>query len=74
MKMREFTAVYQKKEEWYIAWVEELPGAHTQGKTLREAKENLLEATQLILEANRAIARHSSSRVRRESFRVGVPA
>lgn len=45
------TAVYKKVPEGYIAFVEELPGANTQGKTLDEARENLVEAVQLVLEA-----------------------
>ena len=47
------TAVYMKVPEGYVAFVEELPGANTQGATLEEARENLQEAIQLILEANR---------------------
>jgi predicted RNase H-like HicB family nuclease len=49
-----FTAVFQEsKEGGYIAFVEELPGANTQGKTLDEVRENLREAVELILNANR---------------------
>jgi predicted RNase H-like HicB family nuclease len=50
-----FTAVYQKKEQWYVAWVEEVPGANSQGKTLQEARENLQEALALVIEANRML-------------------
>ena len=50
------TAVYQKFPEGYVAFVEELPGANTQGKTLQEAKSNLIEAVDLVLEANRKLA------------------
>jgi len=51
---RAFTAVFQPADEGgYIAWVEELPGANTQGETLDEARENLKEAIELILEVNR---------------------
>jgi predicted RNase H-like HicB family nuclease len=50
---REFTAVIEKKGRWYVAWVEEIPGVNTQGKTLAEARRNLKEALQLILEQNR---------------------
>jgi len=53
----EFTAVYEKKGKWYIAYIEEIPGVNTQGKTLKEAKKNLKEALQLILETNREISR-----------------
>jgi predicted RNase H-like HicB family nuclease len=50
------TAVYLKVPEGYIGFVEELPGANTQGATLEETKANLEEAIQLVLEANRALA------------------
>jgi predicted RNase H-like HicB family nuclease len=46
-------AVYLKVPEGYIGFVEELPGANTQGATLEEARENLKEAVELVLEANR---------------------
>lgn len=51
-----FTAVFKQIGEWWIRYVEELPGANTQGKTLKEAHENLKEAVQLIIEANRELA------------------
>ncbi len=54
-----FTAVYLKVPEGYIAFVEELPGANTQGATLDEARENLQEAVSLVLEANRELAEKS---------------
>ena len=55
---RTFTAIIQPAEEGgYVAWVEELPGANTQGETLEETRENLKEAIQLILEVNRERAR-----------------
>lgn len=50
------TAVFQKVPEGYIGYVEELPGANTQGDTLDEARENLKEAIALVLEANRELA------------------
>ena len=53
------TAVFQKVPEGYIAFVEELPGANTQGDTLDEARENLTEAVELVLEANRVLAEES---------------
>ena len=52
-----FTVVFQKVPEGYIGFVEELPGANTQGSTLGETRENLKEAIQLILEANRYLMR-----------------
>jgi predicted RNase H-like HicB family nuclease len=50
------TAVYRKVPEGYIGFVEELPGANTQGATIDEARENLKEAIELVIEANRALA------------------
>ena len=55
----EFTAVFQKVSEGYIGFVEELPGANTQGATLDEARANLAEAVELVLEANRVLAEES---------------
>ena len=45
--------------EGYIGFVEELPGANTQGKTLQEARDNILEAIEMTLEANRILAQES---------------
>ncbi len=50
------TAVFQKVPEGYIGFVEELPGANTQGATLEETRENLNEAVERILEGNRSLA------------------
>jgi len=47
------TKVFQKVPEGYIGFVEELPGANTQGDTLEETRQNLEEAIILVLEANR---------------------
>jgi predicted RNase H-like HicB family nuclease len=45
-----------KVPEGYVAFVEELPGANTQGATIEEARENLQEAVAVVLEANRTLA------------------
>jgi len=50
------TAVFEKSPYGYIGYVEELPGANTQGATLEETKNNLMEAIKLVLESNREIA------------------
>ena len=54
--MEKFTAIFEQVDEWWIGYVEELPGTNTQGKTLEETRENLKEAVQLIIEVNRKLA------------------
>lgn len=71
---RQFTAIYQKTGKWFSAWIEEIPGVNTQGRTLKEAKENLKEALQLILETNRALAAGKAEKTHRELIRISVPA
>jgi len=69
----EFTAVYVQEDDGYIAFVEELPGANTQGDTLEEARENLRDAISMILDENREQARSVfpvTSRAIRESIAV----
>jgi len=54
------TAVFQKVPEGYIGFVDELPGANTQGATLEEARSNLQEAVTLVLEANRELLKEAT--------------
>jgi predicted RNase H-like HicB family nuclease len=56
MAQMSLTAVFMKVTEGYIAFVEELPGANTQGETLEEARANLNEAVAMVLDANRALS------------------
>jgi predicted RNase H-like HicB family nuclease len=46
-----FEATIEKRDKWYIGWVDAIPGAFSQGKTVKEVEENLKEAVQLILES-----------------------
>ena len=69
----EFTAVFREVREGYIAWVEELPGANSQGATLEEARSNLKEAVELVLDANREVVRQEETEGDiREPLRVGA--
>jgi predicted RNase H-like HicB family nuclease len=54
------TAVFRKFPQGYAAFVEELPGANTQGATLKQARANLKEAVEMVLQANRELAEESS--------------
>lgn len=47
MKVR---ANFVKDEKWWVAWTDEFPGALTQGQTLDEARENLVDAIHMIQE------------------------
>jgi predicted RNase H-like HicB family nuclease len=70
----ELTAVFKKVPECYIGWVEELPGANTQGKMLEEARENLQEAIRLVFEANRELTERDlqGEQVLKESVSVAA--
>ncbi|NQE45854.1 hypothetical protein C5S31_07525 [ANME-1 cluster archaeon GoMg2] len=69
-----FTAVFQKTDKWWIAFVEELPGANTQGETIDEARENLKEAVELILKSNRELSERefAGKDVIREELKIAV--
>lgn len=71
----QLTAIFMQVPEGYIAFVEELPGANTQGDTLEEARDNLREAVELVLEANRELAEQSlaGQSVIREPFPLATP-
>lgn len=68
------TAVFRKVPSGFVAYVEELPGANTQGATLEEARVNLEEAIDLVLEANRdlAMAELGDIEVIREPLRLSA--
>lgn len=79
MSTREFTAVYQKRGKYYIAWIEEIPGVNVQAITKKETKENLKEALKLILNANRSISKKRLSikqnlQLEKEPIHVAIPA
>ena len=69
------TAVFMQVPEGYVAFVEELPGANTQGDTLEEARENLREAVELVFEVSRELAEKSliGQAVTREAFEHVMP-
>lgn len=71
----QLTAVYMPVPEGFIAFVEELPGANTQGATLEEARTNLQEAVTMVLECNRELAEESLGelQVTKEPFVLTVP-
>ena len=48
--MRQFTAVIERDDDWYVALCPELDIA-SQGKSVEEARRNLIEAIELFFEA-----------------------
>ncbi len=74
MQKRDFTAVYAKQGRWIVAWIEELPGVNTQGRTQKEAKENLRDALSLVLAENKKLSaiKLYDTEVRREHMSVAV--
>ena len=47
-----FEATIEKHGQWWVGWVDAVPGANSQGRTLKEVQENIKEAVALVLEAN----------------------
>ncbi len=48
---KSYKATFLKRDKWWVAWSEDVPGALTQGKTLASAKANLRDAIRLMLRA-----------------------
>ena len=46
----EFTAIFEKDEDWYVAYCPEIPGAYGQGRTIEDCRSSLAGAIGLILE------------------------
>jgi len=68
-----FTAVFLEAPEGYVGFVEELPGANTQGATLAEARRNLKEAIRLVLDANRQLSQKGTGNKRVIREKIEVP-
>jgi predicted RNase H-like HicB family nuclease len=66
-----YTAVIQQHGEWWIGWIEEVPGVNSQGKTRQELLDNLRDALNEALEMNRAEARAAAGGPYEE---VSIPA
>jgi predicted RNase H-like HicB family nuclease len=63
IKHLKFTAVFvEEPTGGYSAYVEEIPGANTQGESIEEAKINLAEAIQLVLETNKILAQKNQGK------------
>ncbi len=70
---KKFTAIIEKRDMWYVGYVEDLPGVNTQGKTLKEVSDNLKEAIALVLETNRDLmSGETGSKVYRKTITVEI--
>jgi predicted RNase H-like HicB family nuclease len=69
---QEFEATIEKCDKWYIGWVDAVPGAFSQGRTVKEVEENLKEAVQLILESQRDLRDQSSGEILKKVIQVKV--
>ncbi len=74
-KSRTFTAVLKKVKGGYTAWIEEMPGVISEGKTRRETEANVKDALELMLETNRIMSfKDVTGDVERSEISVLTPA
>lgn len=70
---RTFEATIEKRDKWYIGWVDAVPGAFSQGRTIKEVQEDLKEAVQLILESQQELrAKGVAEKILKRKIRVQV--
>lgn len=55
-KTNTFNAIFKKVRGGYTAWIEEIPGVISEGKTRSKAEENLKDALKMMLETNRIMS------------------
>jgi predicted RNase H-like HicB family nuclease len=72
----QYTVIITPIEDgWYMATVPELPGAVTQGRTIKEARANIREAVELLLQSYRENAQKDApGNAIWETLDVDVPA
>lgn len=59
--LAKYTAVVKQDGEWWIGWVEEIPGVNSQGTTREELIENLRDALEEAIELNREDAKSAAA-------------
>ena len=55
-----FTAIIKRDGDWWIGWIEEVPGVNAQEKTKDELMSSLKEILSEVLEFNQAEARQAA--------------
>ena len=70
---RTFESTIEKRDKCYIGWIDAVPGAFSQGRTIKEVQENLKEATQLILEGQQELrTKGVAAKILKRKIRVQV--
>ncbi|MFA6432597.1 MAG: type II toxin-antitoxin system HicB family antitoxin [Candidatus Paceibacterota bacterium] len=59
MTKMKLTPVIKRDKNWFIAWIKEIPGVNTQGRTLQEVKENLKDALEMMREEKKVSRIHA---------------
>lgn len=55
MRRKAYTSKFVKSGKWWAAYIAEVPGVNTQGRTLSEARKNLKDALEMVPDANREL-------------------
>lgn len=72
LRVLEFSASVTREGAWYLGSIDEMPGVHSQGKTLAELEENLKEALTLMMAARRSTAARGARRSLRRTLPIAV--
>jgi predicted RNase H-like HicB family nuclease len=59
--MNNYTSIIQQEGDWWVGWVEEIPGVNCQERTRAELLESIQEALREMLELNREAAASAAS-------------
>jgi len=74
MKQRYHVIIRPESNGCYVGWVEEVPGAISQGRSLSECRQNLRESLELMVETYRDDARAGlDASCIQESIEIEVP-
>ena len=55
---RFFTLEYWQDDSWFVGKLKEIPGVFSQGKTIEELKENIIDAYRMMLQESNVEDKH----------------
>lgn len=62
--MKTFTVIYERNDaNWWVAEVPEVPGCHTQGSTIEQARERIIDALSLYVDGTDQILLREEARL-----------